>query len=172
MSGAPLPDRIRTARLTLRCFREEDVERFAPLIGEWAVARWLPRVPHPYSLEDGRAWVALTARNRAERSWLDLLAVRNEDGQPVGGISVNLTDGEVGYWLGLPFQGIGYGTEMVRAIVPVAFALGLPRLWAHTAADNHRSRHVLEKAGFASLDPAHHYELTAARWRSLTEENA
>ena len=172
MNGAPLPDHIATERLTLRSFRPEDVERFAPLIAEGEVARWLARVPHPYSLDDGRAWVALTVRNRAERASLDLLAVRTGDGQQVGGVGVNLKDGEVGYWLGLPFQGIGYGTEMLRAVIPVAFALGLSRLWAHTAPDNARSRHVLEKAGFASLDPAHHYELTAERWRSLPKESA
>ncbi|KAA0676783.1 GNAT family N-acetyltransferase [Roseomonas genomospecies 6] len=176
MTGAPLPERLDTARLTLRPFRAEDVERFVPLIGEWEVARWLARVPHPYSLEDGRAWVALAAHNRAERAALDLLAVRRDDGQPVGGIGVILADGEaggeVGYWLGLPHQGIGYGTEMLRAIVPAAFALGLPRLWARIAPGNHRSRRVLEKAGFTPPGDADHYELTAGRWRFLTQETA
>ncbi|WP_448207259.1 GNAT family N-acetyltransferase [Azospirillum sp. sgz302134] len=170
--GAPLPDLIRAARLTLRSFREEDVERFAPLIGDWEVARWLARVPHPYSLEDGRSWVATTARNRAERASLDLLVVRTDDGQPVGGVGVSLKDGELGYWLGLPYQGIGYGTEMVRALLPVAFSLGLPRLWARIVPGNDRSRRVLEKAGFVAFDQPHHYELTADRWRSITEESA
>ncbi|GAA4248412.1 GNAT family N-acetyltransferase [Azospirillum formosense] len=172
MTGAPLPDRLDTARLTLRPFRLEDVERFVPLIGEWEVARWLARVPHPYGLEDGRAWVALAARNRAERVSLDLLAVRKDDDQPVGGVGVILADGEVGYWLGPPHQGVGYGTEMLRAVVPAAFALGLPRLWARTAPDNHRSRRLLDKIGFLPLDEADHYELTAGRWRFLTPETA
>lgn len=172
MTGAPLPERLDTARLMLRPFRMEDVERFVPLIGEWEVARWLARVPHPYGPEDGRAWVALAARNRAERASLDLLVVRRDDNQPVGGIGVILADGEVGYWLGLPHQGIGYGTEMLRAVVPAAFALGLSRLWARTAPDNHRSRRVLEKVGFLPLDDADHYGLTAGRWRFLTQETA
>ncbi|OYD86370.1 GNAT family N-acetyltransferase [Azospirillum brasilense] len=172
MPGAPLPDRLDTARLTLRPFHMEDVERFAPLIGEWEVARWLARVPHPYGPEDGRAWVALAARNRAERVSLDLLAALKDDGQPVGGIGVILADGEVGYWLGRPHQGIGYGTEMLRAVVPAAFALGLPRLWARIAPDNHRSRRLLEAVGFLPLEAADHYELTAGRWRFLTPETA
>jgi RimJ/RimL family protein N-acetyltransferase len=182
----PLPDLVRTARLRLRPFREEDVERFATLIGEWQVARWLARVPHPYGLEDGRAWVAMTAANRAAGRSLDLLTVRAEDGEPVGGIGLNLGTGELGYWLGLSHQGLGYGTEMVRALIPVALRdLGLPLLWAGTAPENERSRRVLEKAGFSyhglrpydfglrgGLAPAHHYELTAERWRSLPEESA
>ncbi|MGR0185333.1 GNAT family N-acetyltransferase [Azospirillum aestuarii] len=177
MTGAPLPDRLDTARLTLRHFHMEDVERFVPLIGDWEVARWLARVPHPYGPEDGRAWVALAARNRAERASLDLLAVRRNDGQPndgqpVGGIGVILADGEIGYWLGRPHQGIGYGTEMLRAVVPTAFALGLPRLWARIAPDNHRSRRVLETVGFLPLNDADHYELTAGRWRFFTQETA
>ncbi|AWJ84267.1 GNAT family N-acetyltransferase [Azospirillum sp. TSH58] len=172
MTGAPLPDRLDTARLTLRPFRAEDVERFVPLIGDWEVARWLARVPHPYGPEDGRAWVALAARNRAERASLDLLAVLKDDGQPVGGIGVILADGEVGYWLGRPHQGAGYGAEMLRAVVPAAFALGLPRLWARIAPENHRSRRVLEKVGFTPQGVADHYELTAGRWRFLTRETA
>ncbi|WP_454020428.1 GNAT family N-acetyltransferase [Azospirillum sp. Marseille-Q6669] len=172
MTGALLPERLDTARLTLRPFRMEDVERFVPLIGEWEVARWLARVPHPYGLEDGRVWVALAARNRAERASLDLLAVRKDDDQPVGGIGVILADGEIGYWLGRPHQGVGYGAEMLRAVVPAAFALGLPRLWARIAPDNHRSRRVLETVGFTPLDAADHYELTAGRWRFLTQETA
>ena len=167
-----LPDCIATERLTLRSFREEDVERFVPLIGEREVARWLARVPHPYSLEDGRWWVASTAENRANRATLDLLAVRTEDGHPVGGIGVNLEDGELGYWLGLPYQGIGYGTEMVRAMLRTAFEdLALPRLWAAIAPDNHRSRRVLEKTVFVTTAPDH-YELTAERWRPLPQESA
>lgn len=172
MTGAPLPERLDTARLTLRPFRAKDVECFVPLIGEWEVARWLSRVPHPYGLEDGHAWVALAARNRTERASLDLLAALKDDGHPVGGIGVILADGEVGYWLGRPHQGIGYGTEMLRAVVPAAFALGLPRLWARIAPDNHRSRRVLEAVGFTPLDDADHYELTAGRWRFLTQETA
>lgn len=167
-----LPDRIETARLTLRTFREEDVERFVPLIGEWEVARWLARVPHPYSLEDGRWWITFTAENRAKRATLDLLAVRREDGQPVGGIGLNLEDGEVGYWLGLPYQGIGYGAEMARAMLRAAFEdLGLPRLWAAIEPDNGRSRRVLEKTGFSPTTPDH-YELTAERWRTIPQESA
>ena len=172
MTGSPLPDRIETARLTLRCFREEDVERFVPLIGDWEVARWLARVPHPYGLEDGRWWVAVTARNRARRATLDLLAVRGADGQPVGGIGLNLDDGEVGYWLGRSHQGIGYGTEMLRAMQRVAFEdLHLSRLWAAIAPDNDRSRRVLEKTGFVTTTPVQ-YELTAERWRTMPQESA
>ncbi|WP_345772059.1 GNAT family protein [Azospirillum formosense] len=61
---------------------------------------------------------------------------------------------------------------MRRPVAPAAFALGLPRLWARTAPDNHRSRRLLDKIGFLPLDEADHYELTAGRWRFLTPETA
>ncbi|HYD68857.1 GNAT family N-acetyltransferase [Azospirillum sp.] len=176
-----LPDRIDTPRLVLRAFRPEDVPRFVPLIGEWEVARWLARVPYPYREADGSTWVALSDAMRADGSGLNLLAVRRADGQPVGGVGLTVATGEIGYWLGRPYQGAGYGTEMAGALVRAAFdAVGLDTVFAFTDPANDRSRRVLETLGFAygglrehdfalrgGLRPAHHYHLTAARWRDL-----
>ncbi|HYH22806.1 MAG TPA: GNAT family N-acetyltransferase [Azospirillum sp.] len=176
-----LPDRIDTERLVLRAFRPEDVPHIVPLIGDWEVARWLARVPYPYLEADGRAWVALSEAMRADGSGLNLLAVRRTDGRPVGGVGLTVETGEIGYWLGRPHQGVGYGTEMAGAIVCAAFdTVGLDAVCAFTDPANDRSRRVLERLGFAyggrrehdfalrgGLRPAHHYDLTAARWRDL-----
>lgn len=177
----PLPARIETERLVLRSYRVEDVKHFAPLIGDWAVAQWLANVPHPYNVAYGREWVEAAEAYRVERRALCLLIAEADDDIPIGGIEVNLERGEIGYWIGVPYQGIGYASEAVAAVIRLCFAeLGLPVLTAATLLDNRPSRRVLLKAGFehrgvhdydfmlrGGVQPGHLYVLSAARWRAL-----
>ena len=98
--------RLETPRLILRPLslaHAADVQR---LVGEWAVARNLARVPHPYEdgmaeewigklaggFDDGRAYVFAVER-RADGAFMGLVGIeRDEHGQHV-----------LGYWLGQPF---------------------------------------------------------------------
>ncbi|MGQ9372119.1 GNAT family N-acetyltransferase [Azospirillum sp. ST 5-10] len=176
-----LPDTLGTARLLLRPFRAGDMAAVVPLIGDWEVARWLARVPHPYTAGDAAAWVALCAANRAAGRSLDLLAVRRTDGVPVGGAGLALDSGELGYWVGRPFQGNRFAGEMVGALLGWAFAVaGLPRVWACTHPDNGPSQRLLRRLGFADgglrdhdfalrggRRPGLHHDLSADRWRAL-----
>ena len=62
-----------------------------------------------------------------------------------GGLEV-----EVGYTVRAEYAGLGYATEMARAIVDVdAPRVGATNLVAFTLPDNIASRRVMEKAGFA-----------------------
>ncbi len=181
----PLPDRIETPRLILRPYRVEDIGAFAPLVGDWAVARWLANVPHPYGPADAREWIDLAEEYRIDRRALALLVATRDDDRGIGGIEVNLETSELGYWIGVPFQGRGYASEAVAAALRVAFAeLGLARLCAAALPDNGPSRRVLEKAGFehqglhdydfglrGGLRPGRLYALTAVRWRALNGED-
>ncbi|MDP3062742.1 MAG: GNAT family N-acetyltransferase [Chloroflexota bacterium] len=106
--------------------------------------------PHPYTLEDARAW--LTKREGQQPENVFAIATATE---AVGGIGLHpQTDidrrtAEVGYWLGEPFWGRGIATRAVRALVPYAFAnFDLARLQAHVFEWNPASARVLEKAGF------------------------
>lgn len=59
---------------------------------------------------------------------------------------------EIGYGLAAPYQGLGYGTEAVRAITE--WLLRLPEVRevrAETLARNAASRRVLEKTGFRTV---------------------
>ncbi|KAA0592246.1 8-oxo-dGTP diphosphatase [Azospirillum lipoferum] len=166
------PDSVATPRLLLRAFGHEDVPDFVPLIGDWGGARWLARVPHPYGADDGREWVELAARNFAERAALNLLAVRTDDGAPIGGIGLQLDRGapgraEIGYWVGTRYHRVGYGLEMVTAMLVTGFGpLGLSRIWAVADPDNRPSQSLLLKAGFRRQG-RHQYDF-AARGRSLS----
>ncbi|MFP5514639.1 MAG: GNAT family N-acetyltransferase [Alphaproteobacteria bacterium] len=185
------PDSVTTPRLLLRAFRHEDVPDFVPLIGAWEVARWLARVPHPYTAADGHNWVELAARNHADHAALAFLAVRTADGVPIGSVGLQADHdrpdgGEIGYWVGMPYHRAGYGLEMVTAMLGVGFGpLGLSRIWAATDPDNLPSQALLRKAGLLQRGerrqefPARGrsmsapcFEITAAEWPARREGSA
>jgi RimJ/RimL family protein N-acetyltransferase len=61
---------------------------------------------------------------------------------------------EIGYSIVSAFNGRGYATELVRALVKHAFQSGrVTRVVAHTTMDNTGSVRVLEKAGFGFVGP-------------------
>ena len=63
-----------------------------------------------------------------------------------------LKDGELelGYWIGKPFWGRGYATEAARAVVERGFSeLGLSGIHSAYYDGNEKSKHVLDKLGFA-----------------------
>ena len=56
--------------------------------------------------------------------------------------------GEVGFLLGKPAWGQGFGLEAMRAVIDYAAGLGLRRLWARAHAGNDRSERLLNALGF------------------------
>ena len=61
---------------------------------------------------------------------------------------------EIGYSVVPAFQGCGYATEMVRALVARAFsAPAIARVIAHTSLENKASIKVLEHCGFRRVGP-------------------
>ena len=109
------------------------------------------RFPHPYSLEDGRAFIASARASQPEA----FFAVE-ADGAAVGGIGYTLHDdvervaAEVGYWLGSAYWGRGIMTAALSAFTDYVFERHreLRRLYALPFAWNPASARVLEKAGY------------------------
>ena len=63
---------------------------------------------------------------------------------------------EIGYGLATPYQGQGFGTEVVQAISDWLLAQpSVSTVRARTEPSNAASRRVLEKAGFTMLDTKH-----------------
>lgn len=72
---------------------------------------------------------------------------------------VNARQGELGYWVAVPFHGSGIATAAAMMVVEFAFGeLKLARLIAHTMEKNPASARVLEKLGFrfVSSEPNTH----------------
>lgn len=147
-TGADLPERVETKRLILRPTVLADLPAFMPLIGDWRVSRWLPRVPHPYTEADGRDWVALTEAGRRDGIDLNFSIEERLSGQVIGGIGLVIDNGVLGYWIGEPYWGRRFATEAVGAMVHCGFVdLRLKRIQAHVHPDNIGSQRVLVAAG-------------------------
>ena len=59
------------------------------------------------------------------------------------------TEGEIGYWIGVPYWGQGLIPEAVRELIRHAFEdLGLETLWCGYFEGNEKSKRVQEKCGF------------------------
>lgn len=54
-----------TARLRLRVFRDDDRAAMVALAGNWEVARWLTRLPHPDTEADADFWIARVRQDHA-----------------------------------------------------------------------------------------------------------
>ena len=81
-------------------------------------------------------------------------AFKKEDNSYIGGVIIktilrkNFQWAEIGYWLLNQHWGQGYGSEMLKAGIDIAFnELGFHRLEAHINLDNIASQKTAEKAG-------------------------
>lgn len=74
-----------------------------------------------------------------------------ESGALVGGCELRMGSdgaGEVAYWTHAGMRGKGYAQDALALLINYAASIGVKRLEAHVAPDNHASRRVAESAGF------------------------
>jgi RimJ/RimL family protein N-acetyltransferase len=145
---------LETSRLSLRPPQERDIPAIVTWIGDWDVAKYLSRAPHPYTEAHGQDFILEAGRHRALGQGFAFAFLRKEDGVLVGMGGVHLReDGfELGYWLGKPFWGQGYASEAALRLLEFAFHdLKLERIGAAFHQDNQPSGHVLAKLGFVPV---------------------
>ncbi|WBB81425.1 GNAT family protein [Micromonospora sp. WMMD882] len=145
---------IRTERLDLRPFTDDDLAALHAYQSRADVARYLYWEPH-----DERASREALARKqrrtvlRATGDALDLAVVVRETGQVVGDVllfwvSAEHRQGEVGYVFHPDHGGRGYATEAARMMLEIGFdVLGLHRVVGRLDARNTASARVLERLG-------------------------
>ncbi|MBI1417983.1 MAG: GNAT family N-acetyltransferase [Limimaricola sp.] len=151
---ALIPPEIVTERLRLRPLAEGDLPWIAAEAGRWDVARWLTRVPHPYTLQDAADFLAQVRAGSIGAVW-----VITEGNVPVGVVSVGA---ELGYWLSPSAWGRGVMSEAAGAAVAAAFADPSREEIASSHFDeNDRSRRVLDKLGF--VETGRHAHVSLAR---------
>jgi ribosomal-protein-alanine N-acetyltransferase len=144
---------IRTARLVLREWREEDRDPWAALNADPEVMEFFPATRD--RAESDAQFDRLSA-GVIERGW-GLWAVEH-DGEFIGftglnpvGTDLPCAPGiEVGWRLARSAWGYGFATEAARAALEVAFGqLGAAELVSFTATGNQRSRAVMERLGMS-----------------------
>jgi RimJ/RimL family protein N-acetyltransferase len=134
------PPRLDDVPVIARSCRDPDIERFT-------------RVPSPYTEDDARHFVALSAAALADGTGAHLLATDTRDDRVLGaiGLSVDARDwsGELGYWVVPDARRRHVATRGGRLLLRFAFEvleLGYVMLWA--AAVNAGSNGVARALGF------------------------
>lgn len=142
---------ITTDRLELRRFRPEDAEAFAAYRSDPAVAHY-QSWDAPFSLDLARTTVAgFATGDPLQPGWFQYAIAL--DGLLIGDIGLNtftnLMQADIGYTLAPAYQGKGYATEAVRALLEHLFTeRDLHRVSAECDARNTSSARLLERLGF------------------------
>lgn len=147
---------IRTLRLVLRTPTPEDATELWPLVSDSRLTEFLAWEPH-CSIEDTSEMLAsliLSQRSGAGFHWVVLA-----EEQIVGLVSLidvrrrhrswTLDRAELAYWIGCPFQGMGYATEAAEAVINHALGgLHFHKIRVYHAVNNPASGKTIEKLGF------------------------
>lgn len=144
---------LTTKRLVLRPWKESDAEslyQYAkdPKVGP--IAGW----PVHTDVENSRQIIRDVLS--AEETYAVVL---KEGDSPIGSVGLmigeesNLTigddEGEIGYWIGVPYWGQGFIPEAVRELMRYGFEeLDLKTIWCAHFDVNEKSKRVQEKCGF------------------------
>ena len=150
---------LETKRLKLRPWEESDAEnlfKYASHPDVGPIAGWAVHT----SVENSREII-----RRVLSAPETYAVVLKESGQPVGSIGLMLgkasniglpdSEGEIGYWIGVPYWGRGLIPEAVRELMRYGFEnLKLNKIWCGYFDGNEKSKRVQEKCGF-------HYHHTA-----------
>lgn len=114
--------------------------------------RWLPWVESTHAAEDTRRFLEQVASNREQgRTAAYSLRVRGQLAGLIGLHDVDEANGtaQIGYWLAAEYEGQGWMTRAVRALLAMAFdGLGLERIEIRCAAGNVRSQAIPKRLGF------------------------
>ena len=121
---------IRTKRLLLRPIARRDGDALLPLIRNWNVVCWLAVVPWPYEAADMMQFIDEIAMPRAAGPHpvytvlLDSVPIGTAEcrGEAPADGALGPDAGQLGYWLGEPYWGRGFATEMAAALVAHTFA--------------------------------------------------
>jgi len=175
--GCPV---IETPRILLRPPHADDIADIARLANNYAVARMLASMPHPYFTADAREFVE---RSRKPGGGAVYAITRSGNGEFMGicGLHDDRSRFElpfIGYWLGQPYWGSGFATEAARAMVDLYFKVTAnDELQVSCRVENGASRRVINKCGgvywktgdaynkaLGELQKVDHFRITRTSW--------
>ena len=144
-------DTLLTDRLEFRRPRASDAAAiFARYAADQEVTRYVGWECHR-SLVDTRAFLAFSDAEWDLWGTGPLLVFTRDDGRLVGSAGLAMETpyrAMTGYVLARDAWGRGYATESLRAMVDLAQARGVTRLYAICHVEHRASWHVMEKCGF------------------------
>ncbi len=142
---------LETERLRLRPFLAEDAEAVQRLAGAREIADTALAIPHPYSLDSAKAWIAGQVFSFQQSTSLHFAIELQETGELIGAIELTQIDpepaqAELRFWVGKAWWGQGYASEAAREIIRYGFeSLALNRIYAHFLSRSPRSGQLLRR---------------------------
>ncbi|MCA1053753.1 GNAT family N-acetyltransferase [Rossellomorea aquimaris] len=141
-----------TSRLMLRTFEHSDAPAIQKLANNREVAEIIG-LPQPYLLEHALEWIEIQPGLIQNGTEYPLAVVLKETDELVGTITLRVDrlnqSGELGYWVGRPYWGMGFATEAVECMISFGIEdLHLNKIRASALSKNKGSIAVLKKAGF------------------------
>jgi RimJ/RimL family protein N-acetyltransferase len=144
---------LETKRLILRRFRPADVPVLAAYRSDPEVARY-QSWDAPFPLLRAETAVAnFIAADPDKPGWFQYAIERTEDRVLIGDVAAHLHDNlrqaEIGFTLATAYQGMGFATEAVSAVLDRLFGVqGLHKVAGECDARNTASAALLERLGF------------------------
>ncbi|MGK0600335.1 GNAT family N-acetyltransferase [Yokenella regensburgei] len=140
-----------TDRLVLRPFKPEDTIALHTLAGNPELAKWTQSFSIPFTLQKAEEWISRAIDQTANKTNITFSLHLKDNDELVGAASFRLTgdqEAELGYWLGVEFQGKGYCVEAVREVIRFALvSFHVKRIVGRCAADNQASVKVMARCG-------------------------
>lgn len=135
--------------VVLRPLQAADDREIVRYCSDEALARYTLNIPHPYPPEGARDWLALSWRKAAlGLGWSWAITLPEEQGAALVGVISLHWNGELAWWVGVPWQNRGLATRAARLVKGFAFdQLQLPALTARHMPDNLASGRVMAKLG-------------------------
>lgn len=149
---------LRTPRLLLREWRDEDAAAFAAMSDDPGLTEFL--------LPPSPDWVERARRHWDEHSFGQFVVELPGDTSFIGTIGLDhlrwtvpfAPAVEIAWRVARPYWGRGYATEAARAALEDGFyRLGFDEIVAFTVVENRRSRGVMERLGM-TRDPAEDFD--------------
>jgi len=176
-AGPVVADGLETARLRMRLFTPDDIDRMCEITRDPEVMRYIG-YGHPLSREETQANLGKIVNGFRRRGYGRWALERRDTGALIGYCGLSSGNPEVGielaYMLAREEWGKGLASEAGRAALRYGFeTLGVDSIAGLTFHANRRSRTVLERLGmkFVSNDcyfgfACLHYAIARADWRN------
>ena len=142
MGERPLSDGV----IAVRPWRRADASALVECLdGDEEIARWLDRIPQPYTVADALTFFAGLGETA-------FAVVDQKSGRLLGGIGLRWNEdvAEIGYWARADARGRGVTTRALVLVAGLALEQGAARVQLRADIENAPSRRVAEKAGFTA----------------------
>jgi RimJ/RimL family protein N-acetyltransferase len=159
-----VPVALRTPRLLLREWREDDREPFAAIGADPQVMQYLPALPDRAASD---AWIDRMRAANEERGFAYWVVELPDEASLIGAIGLSRVRAgrfpfapatECGWRLARRYWGKGYASEAARAAIEDGLGrLGFDEIVAFAVAGNKRSWQVMERLGMTH-DPADDFD--------------